>query len=51
METKPIVVNVEDDEKMMNECIAILIRSRPEYKNVHITRRMMFSKLVEFYMQ
>ena len=48
---KFIEVYETDDNKLMNQCVALFLIAHPEMKGVLITRKKMFQEVVRFYME
>ena len=45
-----IRVQIEDKEKLMNECIALFLSKNPEFEGANITQDFMFRRLVKVYL-
>ena len=46
-----IKVDVEDVDKMMNQCRDLYIKAHPDMADIFLSKRFMFKRLVEFYLE
>lgn len=44
-----IKVNIDDARDLMTVCKELYLRDNPEMRGVHLTRKFMFHKVIEFY--